>query len=334
MMLRHLDLRPIPFSEQNEVIEVAKTRDFWNGRVEALKSVIEIRKLGKTPTTETLEKAGVQLLVTLHELRNLLISAVQFLRDAEAAKLRLFGAVFKYAWKQANKHARWRDSMEPDDLITISWDAVDHAIRKFDPARGVKFLTYAGWWILQYQVRHVQGDGIVRQPAYRYSGDLMEQALQMDQIVSLDAQTNGMTNEAFVFRHNMTTSIEDDDRPQYSWDRTQIQRMVSATAFLSARERFAFLAVDSGDLTLKEAADLLGVTRDKIRQLKGEAREKVAERMKRKLMRLVWVPEQPGICVQRGCGQLTRGGGALRCREHFNDLIQEARYERHTITEW
>jgi RNA polymerase sigma factor (sigma-70 family) len=332
-MLQKLDLRPIPFNEQNEVIEAAKKRDFLYSRLQKLRKFATLRLNSKDP--EQVASAAIQASVepdlSIETLKQYIKWCTVELKKAEDAKLRLFGAVFKYAWKQANKHARWRDGMEPEDLITISWDAVDHAIRKFDFNRGVKFLTYAGWWILQYQVRHVQGDGIVRQPAYRYSGDLMEEALQMDQIVSLDLQTKGMTNEAFIYRAGLTTSIDDDENSHNAWNRTQIQKLLSAAAFLTLKEYVALFTVESGELSLKEAGDLLGVTREKIRQLKSNAKEKIQKRMRRKYMRLLWMPEEQGICIEEKCGrssQVWDGGGIFRCKHHYEDLIHRARIEK------
>jgi len=60
----------------------------------------------------------------------------------------------------------WGIGYEYEDLIQEGSLGLVHAIEKFDTSRGIKFSTYATWWVRQYLQRYMQSTGAtIRVPA-------------------------------------------------------------------------------------------------------------------------------------------------------------------------
>lgn len=55
-----------------------------------------------------------------------------------------------FLWQQANRWAARNPDADPDDLYSAAVCGLLHAARKYDPDAGVKFLTYAGYWVTNY----------------------------------------------------------------------------------------------------------------------------------------------------------------------------------------
>lgn len=78
---------------------------------------------------------------------------LELVRQAQAgdvrARDRLVQATLGYVWTVAKKWHRLCRSHETQDLVTEGVFGVLRAIEKFDHRDGVRFLTYAAWWIRQ-----------------------------------------------------------------------------------------------------------------------------------------------------------------------------------------
>ena len=80
---------------------------------------------------------------------------------------------------------QYRDTGEMEDLLQEGYLALYPAIDNYDPAAGVKFLTYAGYWIRQGMQRYLQNSGhCVRIPVHcleqvqkmkKFQGDFVKQ---------------------------------------------------------------------------------------------------------------------------------------------------------------
>ena len=55
---------------------------------------------------------------------------------------------------------------EEEDLEQEGYLGLNEAVRHYDPDEGVTFLRYASYWIKQYIVRYIKGNGIVRLPEH------------------------------------------------------------------------------------------------------------------------------------------------------------------------
>jgi RNA polymerase sigma factor (sigma-70 family) len=80
-----------------------------------------------------------------------------------AARRRLVESNLRLVVAIARRHAR--AGVEPLDLIQEGNIGLMEAARRFDPARGVRFATYAGWWIRSSMRRAVAAEsGPIRLP--------------------------------------------------------------------------------------------------------------------------------------------------------------------------
>lgn len=79
------------------------------------------------------------------------------------AKVKILQANMKFVINVANKYSN--ESLRPEDLINEGAIGLWRAIESFDYTRGVKFITYAVWWIKAFIARAISEKGsLVRLP--------------------------------------------------------------------------------------------------------------------------------------------------------------------------
>lgn len=82
---------------------------------------------------------------------------------------------------------RYKTFMEIEDLTQQGFLGLYEAAQKYDPATGMKFLTYAEHWIKQSMVRYIENNGnTVRIPVYNHN-----RMLQYDKLVKNFACEHG-----------------------------------------------------------------------------------------------------------------------------------------------
>ena len=187
------------------------------------------------------------------------------------------------------------------DLFQEGTFGLLRAVEKYEPSRGVKFGTYASWWIWQQLGRTADTQGaLIRTPVHwnqlrrrvgrtRPGADGDEQARAAEL-----ADEEGIEQERFaamtqVF-HFISTDAqdEDDDRPlesvlagvspdpEYRVLQTALgERLAVAVAELPERERRIirqrFGIGGDAESTLEELSTALGVSRERVRQLETRA---------------------------------------------------------------
>ncbi len=134
----------------DEVFDELLSRDFTSLRRKASETVrkIETSKSGsrdsvKTPFSFLLKDVSKYQLLSPEEERRLAIRFRKY-RDREAAK-RLALANLRFVIKMALDYRNWGVPIE--DLVSEGIIGLLFAIRKFDPSKGVKFISYASYWI-------------------------------------------------------------------------------------------------------------------------------------------------------------------------------------------
>lgn len=201
------------------------------------------------------------------------------------------------------------------ELVCIGNEGLLKAVKKFDPDKGVKFISYAVWWVRQTvlqalaeQTRSVriplnQNSNLARlarttttltQRMGRTPTDqelAQEMREPIDTIralrrvaaaeISLDAPMDrgdkDSANYGERFAGTGAAEIEEDAEARIR--RNYIEQMFDA--YLTERERkilYLYYGLDDGEeRTLEDIGRLLGVTRERIRQIRNRAFEKLRE---------------------------------------------------------
>jgi RNA polymerase primary sigma factor len=186
------------------------------------------------------------------------------------------------------------------------------AARKFDPDVGVKFISYAVWWIRQAILAAIARTGrTIRVPLNRTADlsrtiratEALRQKLGREPAPQEVAASVGLSLDVVQSLMALNTSEVRLDAPlDVSGDRTLIDRFVAddqgdvearamerflreeieqALATLPARDarvlRLYFGLDDGHEHTLEEIGGMLGVTRERVRQLRDRALKRLGE---------------------------------------------------------
>jgi RNA polymerase primary sigma factor len=186
------------------------------------------------------------------------------------------------------------------------------AARKFDPDQGVKFISYAVWWIRQAILSSLAKQGrTVRVPLNRTSdlsriikgAEALRQELRREPMPEELAQLTGLSVDVVQALSALNTGDVRLDAPMDpDSDRSLIERFVAdemtnpedeymnrfvgeeierALSTLPARDSKVlrlYFGLDGGrEHTLEEIGSMLGVTRERVRQLRDRALRRLRE---------------------------------------------------------
>ncbi len=198
------------------------------------------------------------------------------------------------------------------DLIQEGNVGLVTAARKFDPDQGVKFISYAVWWIRQAILSALANQGrAVRVPLNRASDlakifrerERLKQELRREPTAQELSEATGLTPEIIESLQTLNAAEIRLDAPIGDMDDSQLmdrfiaeeaivtedeveERLLSERidqALTTLQERDAkvlrlYFGLEGGrEHTLEEIGDLLGVTRERIRQLRDRALKRLRE---------------------------------------------------------
>jgi RNA polymerase primary sigma factor len=234
--------------------------------------------------------------------------------DREAAE-RLVTANLRFVISYVKKYQG--HGLELGELVAIGNEGLLKAVRKFDPDQGVKFISYAVWWIRQAvlkalaeQTRSVriplnQNSALIRlgradallsqvlrrdptdEELARVLDEPLDNVRQMRRIstieVSLDAPVDrGGDREAGTFGERFADDNSDgiEEATDQHLMREHLERALAEN--LTPRERkilalYYGLEPGAEDMTLERIGELMGVTRERIRQIRERAFAKLRE---------------------------------------------------------
>lgn len=87
-------------------------------------------------------------------------------KEKSAARDRIITANLRFVFQKAKEKSK-ADPELFEVLIAAGNEGLLKAFRKFDPARGIRFLSYAGWWVLQTQLKEMSLMRIVALPIWK-----------------------------------------------------------------------------------------------------------------------------------------------------------------------
>jgi RNA polymerase primary sigma factor len=232
----------------------------------------------------------------------------------EVAAERLVTANLRFVISYVKKYQG--HGLDLGELVAIGNEGLLKAVRKFDPDQGVKFISYAVWWVRQAvlkalaeQTRSVRiplnqnsqlirlaraetilSQVLKRDPTDHELGRLLDEsaetvhaARQMGSTeISLDAPVDRSDREASTLgeRFAGADAGEIEDVTDFKLMREFIERAFKR--YLTPRERkilYLYYGLEEGSeaMTLERIGALMGVTRERIRQIRERAFEKLRE---------------------------------------------------------
>lgn len=206
------------------------------------------------------------------------------------------------------------------DLINEGNLGLIKAASRFDETRGFKFISYAVWWIRQSILQALaEQSRIVRLPLNRVSSlnklsrtfSELEQKYQRDPSYEELSNTLGVSEEEVMLTYKIsgrhfsldapfvqgeenslldTLTNEGDATPESNLLRDSLQGEVSrALATLTARESdvicyyYGLMGVES--LTLEEIGEKFNITRERVRQIKEKATNRLRHASRSRVLR-------------------------------------------------
>jgi RNA polymerase primary sigma factor len=232
----------------------------------------------------------------------------------ERAAERLVTANLRFVISYVKKYQG--HGLDLSELVAIGNEGLLKAVRKFDPDQGVKFISYAVWWVRQAvlkalaeQTRSVRiplnqnsqliklsraetvlSQVLKRDPTDNELGRLLEEspeqvrsAKQMSATeLSLDAPIDRSDREASTLgeRFAGVDGMEIEEVTDFNLMREFIDRVFRT--YLTPRERkilYLYYGLEEGSeaMTLEKIGALMGVTRERIRQIRERAFEKLRQ---------------------------------------------------------
>ena len=230
----------------------------------------------------------------------------------EAAAERLVTANLRFVISYVKKYQG--HGLDLSELVAIGNEGLLKAVRKFDPDQGVKFISYAVWWVRQAvlkalaeQTRSVRiplnqnsqlirlsraetvlAQVLKRDPTDSEIGRLLDEtpaqvrsSKQMSSTeISLDAPIDRSDREACTLGERFAggDGVEIEERTDIKLMKECISKVFKN--YLTPRERkilSLYYGLDEGAeaMTLEKIGALMGVTRERIRQIRERAFDKL-----------------------------------------------------------
>jgi RNA polymerase primary sigma factor len=225
----------------------------------------------------------------------------------EAARQKLVCANLRFVVSVARDYKDYGLSLV--ELVSEGNVGLMEAIKRFDETRGFKFITYAVWWIRQAILKALAEQGKIARPPMSQINDWQKieketsalsqtlgRAPTFDEIVAqvdisiertrnaLEVSQQDVSLDAPAFLEEETTLVQvfvaDQEGIDDCFERTEMEEAVTACLqVLDPRESQvvrAYFGLDNArPRTLEEIGDSMGVTRERVRQLRNRALDKI-----------------------------------------------------------
>jgi RNA polymerase sigma factor (sigma-70 family) len=208
---------------------------------------------------------------------------------------RLITYNMKFAARCANLYVKKCPHVHPDDLKGYAMEGLIASVDRFDYTRGVKFTSFAVWWIKNYINRNVEcNESLVRYPANIHQK--LQRAVNnktfSDEInVMFETIKGGISLNQPIFDGDSSVTVGDlieDETVEDSLDILDSKRVsntiTSALASLDETERYvieeAFGFTTGEKKCVREIADEIGIPHENVRYIRGRGIEKLKRKLK------------------------------------------------------
>ena len=225
----------------------------------------------------------------------------------EDARQQLINANLRFVVSVARKYKDY--GMTLVELISEGNVGLMEAIKRFDETRGFKFITYAVWWIKQAILKALAEHGKIARPPMSQINDLQKiekEAGILSQSLGRDPTYSEISDRVDISsqrtRNAMEVSQQDlsFDAPAYPNEETPLHAVFAGgqvavdegyedsemrntvtqcLEVLDERELLivrAYFGLDTLEpMTLEEIGETMGVTRERVRQLRNRALDKI-----------------------------------------------------------
>lgn len=223
--------------------------------------------------------------------------AAKAARGDTAAMQRLVLCYRPLVISYANRYAK-RGTSQWDDLFQAGCIGLIDAAERFDSERGTRFSTYARWWV-RYRVSKMYGRSSrivvaatrdIRRMRNRGSDTLRRLAQKLGRAPTRQefARELGVSPKN-VDKHYAYLTVDDaeyeDERPvghegpqspeSHVVEKMMCERMERAMSCLSTRERRVINEIFFNDNTLRGTGALIGVSGERVRQIRERALDKL-----------------------------------------------------------
>lgn len=231
--------------------------------------------------------------------------------DQKAAQL-LTQANLGAIYKSAHRYVRGSTILEIEDLVASGCEGILEAIKRFEPERGIHFLTYAQWWIKAKML------AAVRSTATHLSGYDKAKRLVLSgkwRKAMREMEARGFTRheaeETFAREHKLSPlvvrALSDLDRPPVSLESAHedtgfelpgndnaqdetvdrkrlaenVEDVLSKMRLSDKETRILRQRIMGQQKTLEELGDEMGISRERVRQIEHRLVEKLRKALRR-----------------------------------------------------
>ena len=230
-------------------------------------------------------------------------------RGDESARQRIIEANLRFVVSVARDYKDYGLSLV--ELISEGNVGLLEAVKRFDETRGFKFITYAVWWIRQAILKALALQGRIARPPMSQINDLQKIEREAGRLAqslgrsptgaeiaervdisaertrnAMDVGQQDLSFDAPAYPGEADTLLSHHPAPQDGVDdlfeeAEMRDRLSSCLSLLDEREKEivrAYFGLGGGEpRTLEEIGDSLGVTRERVRQLRNRALAKLRD---------------------------------------------------------